>query len=65
MSQPMGNTKEFLDQWNTIKGVQDTLRLLDEWINNATRHLIDIEEAYHLDTKSHFETQDRYRDSGS
>lgn len=54
ISTPMGNSKEFLEQWNTIKGVKDTLGLLDSWISNATMHLGDIEQSYHLDTKSHY-----------
>ena len=61
ISTPMGNTKDFLEQWNTIKGVQDTMRLLDEWISNATTHLGDIEESYHLDTKSFHDFQERLR----
>lgn len=43
VSAPMGNSREFGDQWNTIRGVQDTLKLLNDWIANATTHLIDIE----------------------
>ena len=64
VSAPMGNSREFGDQWNTIQGVQETLKLLNEWISNATTHLIDIEQAYHLDAKAHHDAQDKFRDAG-
>jgi len=37
---------------------------LNEWIYNATNHVVDIEESYHLDAKNHHEYQDQFRNAG-